>query len=162
MNVPVRLHDFLTKILFITGVSAISAITAIYCFEITARYFFHSPTGWANDAARFLFSIGIFMCLPQITKDKSHIAVTLIFNMVSNVAAKKINFIIALIAASTCLVAAVMTAHETVRQFTFGILTNSSIIIPKYWITLWMPYGFFSAGLYFLQNRNVLAESELG
>jgi TRAP-type C4-dicarboxylate transport system permease small subunit len=162
MKLFVRLHEIVAQVLFFTGASAITAITAIYCFEIVARYFFHAPTGWANDAARFLFSIGIFMCLPQITRDKSHIAVTLVFGMVSKVTAKRLNYVLAIIAALICLVAAAMTAQETLRQFYSNIITNSSIIVPKYWVTFWMPYGFLSAGLFFFQNRNTLPESEKG
>jgi len=160
MNVVFRWHNILTNSLFIIGVSAISFITAIYCFEIVARYFFRSPTGWANDAASFLFSVGIFMCLPRVTQDRGHVAVTLIFHVVSDGIAKRIAATVAFSSALICLVAAVITGHETVRQVTLGILTNSSIGIPKWWITIWMPYAFFSSGLYFLRGWNYVPKTD--
>lgn len=45
-----------------------------------------------------------------------------------------------------------ISANETLRQFNQGITTISAYPIPKWWVSIFIPYGMLSAALYFLRD----------
>ena len=57
-----------------------------------------------------------------------------------------------LVAAAVCLAAAWMTAEQAWSEFLLGVKTNTYVPIPKWWLFIFIPYGFLSAGIYFLRQ----------
>ena len=52
-----------------------------------------------------------------------------------------------------------ITANATLDQFNLGIDTISTYPVPKWWVSIFIPYGMFSSGLYFLRD---LARDDAG
>ena len=152
MAVLLRLHDRITYALFTIGVVIVGLIGVLYCYEVGSRYFFNAPTDWGNDTGSFLLSVGTFLCIPQLVKDGGHVAVTLIYQYASPGAALWIARITAIAAVIVCALAAYMTVLETIRQIDNDILTNTTTAIPKWWVTIFMPYGLANASLYFMRT----------
>ena len=53
--------------------------------------------------------------------------------------------------AAACLLAAWFTGNATLDQFHQGIDTISAYPVPKWWVSIFIPYGMLSSGLYFLR-----------
>ena len=51
-----------------------------------------------------------------------------------------------------CLFATWFCAVETWDQYRGDIETISAWPIPKWWVSIFVPYGFLSAGLYFFRQ----------
>ncbi len=62
------------------------------------------------------------------------------------------NRIIRAASAAACLLATWITANATLDQINLGIDTISTYPIPKWWVSIFIPYGMFSSGLYFLRD----------
>ena len=54
--------------------------------------------------------------------------------------------------AAACLLATWITANATIEQISLGIETISAYPVPKWCVSIFIPYGMLSAGLYFLRD----------
>ena len=55
-------------------------IAGAYAFEVVARYFFNSPTEWANAIVSYLLCAVIFLALPEQTRRRAHITITILMD----------------------------------------------------------------------------------
>jgi C4-dicarboxylate transporter, DctQ subunit len=154
MQAVLKFHDRITHMLFVVGVILIGLIGVLYVYEVGARYFFNAPTSWGNDTSSFMLSIATFLCIPQLVRDGGHVAVTIVFQYSSPNTSLWIARITAIAAAIICAAAAYMTFEEVSRQIANDILTNTTTAVPKWWITVFMPYGLANAALYFVRTLN--------
>ncbi len=143
--------DAVNRVAFLAGTALIAAIAAIYCYEVGARYFFDAPTQWANAMGGFFLSIGTFLAIPEVTRRGAHVAVDVLLNELSGVPRRRLKVVLMLTAGLLCCIACAATAIEAHRQFVQDINIMSTIIVPKWWITVFMPAGFLGAGYYFLK-----------
>jgi TRAP-type C4-dicarboxylate transport system permease small subunit len=51
-----------------------------------------------------------------------------------------------------------ITGSETWRQYAQGVWTLSALPIPKWWVSILIPYGMLSSALHFLRQ---LGDSEV-
>ena len=63
-----------------------------------------------------------------------------------------LNRIIHAASAAACLLATWFTANATLDQFNLGIDTISTYPVPKWLVSVFIPYGMFSSGLYFIRD----------
>jgi len=148
MSAVLKFHDRVTHALFVVGVILIACIAVLYVYEVCSRYFFNAPTSWGNDTSSFMLSVATFLCIPQLVKDGGHVAVTIVYQYSSPKTCLWIARIPAVAAAIVCAAGAYMTFEEVARQIANDILTNTPTAFPKWWITIFMPYGLANAALY--------------
>ncbi|MGI9289464.1 MAG: TRAP transporter small permease [Pseudomonadales bacterium] len=146
-----RLQDWITKMGFIGGVLALGAIVFSYLFEVVARYFFNSPTSWATDMVSYLLCIAVFLTLPQITRDKAHIAVTILVDGAPPRVADILHSCVYASGFAACLLTAWVSALENHRQFSRDITTLAINPIPEWWVSIFITYGMAGAAFYFLR-----------
>ena len=145
-------HDRLTTAGFALAAAFVGAIAAVFCYEVVVRYFFGAPTAWTYDVGCYLLAAVIFLAIPEMTRRGAHIHVNLIADHLAPGAAHVLRILIGLLAVAACLAAAWITGSETWRQFEQGVWTLSALPIPKWWVSILIPYGFVSSALHFLRH----------
>ncbi len=154
------LHDGLTSASFAAAAAVLGAIAFSFCYEVAARYFFAAPTSWANAIVAYLLCAAIFLAIPELTRRRSHVAINLLLDRVSARGALMLSRMVRAAGAGACLLATWITANATLDQINLGIETISAYPVPKWWVSIFIPYGMLSSGLYFL--RDLLADEATG
>jgi TRAP-type C4-dicarboxylate transport system permease small subunit len=147
-----RGHDRLTAISFQVAIACLGVIAVVYCWEVVLRYAFNAPTTWANPLVSYLLCAVIFLAMPEMTRTSSHINISLLAEAVPVRVSALLSQVVRLIGMTACLVGAWITAGETGEQLLGGIWTISYFPVPKWTVSIFIPYGFLSAGLYFLRQ----------
>ena len=119
---------------------------------MAARYFFNAPTTWANAVVSYLLCAVIFLAMPEQTRRRTHIAITILVDRADPDGADLWHMLIAIVAAATCFAVFWISASETWSQFRDGVLTVATYEIPKWWISIFIAYGLLSSALYFLRE----------
>ena len=151
LNGLARVHDGLTDVSFQFSKLCLGIIVFAYCFEVAARYLFNAPTWWADEAVSYSLCIGCFTMMPHVTREKGHVAVTLIVDMLPPARARPIYWFIYLLGFLACAFAAWISLDENIRQIVKDVYLMKVKPVPKYWISVWITYGFASSALYFLR-----------
>lgn len=144
-------HDRLTDVSFELGKICLAIILFSYCFEVAARYFFNAPTWWADEAVSYSLCIGCFLVMPGVTRDKGHVAVTFLVDMLSPGKAKPAYWVIYLLCFVACALGFWINLDENIRQIVKDVHLMKVKPIPKYWISIFITYGFGMSALHFLR-----------
>ena len=156
MSVLKQAHDYITRISLYVAMLCLAFIAAAYCIEVVLRYFFDAPTTWVNPFTSYALCLMIFLALPEMTREGSHLAINILLEKLSPDSVATLMKIVNLIGLCAALAAAWITGTETVKQYVGNIFTMAHNPIPKWIISVAIPYGFGSAALYFL--RHLLGE----
>jgi C4-dicarboxylate transporter DctQ subunit len=146
------LHDAISRIGFLIAAAALAFMVAAYCFEIFSRYALHVPTVWVSPIVSYILCIMIFLSVPELTRQSSHIYIDYLESRLSPGAAATFAGITRWIAVIACLFAAWFTLSEALDAFDNDILTNTYLPIPKWWLSILIPYAFFSSAIYFCRQ----------
>ncbi|TFL14389.1 TRAP transporter small permease [Pusillimonas caeni] len=146
-----RLHDWITRIGYWGAIGALGAIVVSYVWEVAMRYLLDSPTSWANDVVNYLLCALVFLALPEVTRARAHIAVTVLSDLAPPRVAPYLFSLINILAFASCMFAAWVSGDENIRQFVRGITTLANTPIPQWWISVFITYGFLGSALYFLR-----------
>jgi TRAP-type C4-dicarboxylate transport system permease small subunit len=144
-------HDRVTVLGFALAAIFVGVIAAIFCYEVVVRHFFGAPTAWTYDIGSFLLAGVIFLSVPEMTRRGAHVHVNLIFDYLSPAGARLLRYFIGVLAVAGCLIATWITGSEAWRQYVQDVWTLTALPIPKWWVSILVPYGFLSAGLHFLR-----------
>ncbi len=147
-----RLHDRITTAGFTLGAAALAVIVISFCYEVVARYFFAAPTEWASPLVSYSLVAMIFLAMPELTRRAAHIAINILLDRARGGTGRALQFLIRLIAAAACLLAAWFTGTETLNQFTTDVWTSPPFAVPKWAVSMFVPYGMLSAGIYFVRQ----------
>jgi len=144
-----RIHDNLTAAGFAGAAASVAVITGSFWYEVAARYFFSAPTSWAYDVASYALCPMIFLSMPEMTRRGAHIAVSYLADGLPQPYRNSLAYVVLLAAALICLIGAWISGAETWRQYIREIETISAFPIPKWWVSVFIPYGMLSSSLYF-------------
>jgi TRAP-type C4-dicarboxylate transport system permease small subunit len=147
-----RWHDKLTEASKWLAVLLLVAIAFSFSYEVLARYVFNAPTQWANAFVAYFLGAAIFLVVPELTRANSHVTINLIYDALPPGPRRALEQFARVVAGCMCLFAAWFCGTETFDQFRGGIETISAWPIPKWWISIFVPYGFASAALYFFRQ----------
>jgi TRAP-type C4-dicarboxylate transport system permease small subunit len=147
-----NLHDAVTSLSFAAAALVLAAIAVSFCYEVAARYFFGAPTSWANAFVSYFLCAAIFLSIPELTRRRAHVAINLLNDQLGSKASLGLNRLIRAAGAAACLLAAWFTANTTLDQFGLGVDTISAYPVPKWLVSIFIPYGMLSSGLYFLRH----------
>ena len=156
MSVLKQAHDQLTRLSLYVAMLCLAFIASAYCIEVVLRYFFDAPTTWVNPFTSYALCLMIFLALPEMTREGSHLCINILLESLSPATVAMLMKLVNLIGLVATLAAAWITGTETVKQYVGNIFTMAHNPIPKWIISVAIPYGFCSAALYFL--RHLLGE----
>ena len=145
-------QDALSRAGFILAACVLAFISAAYCYEVISRYFFNAPTIWASPLVSYALCLTIFLALPDLARRGLQISIDLHESWASPATLEALLRITRLAAAIACLAAAWITGEQALSEYSLGVWTNTYMPIPKWWLFVFIPYGFLSAGIYFLRQ----------
>lgn len=145
-------HDALTRGGFVLAVGLVALIACSFTYEVTARYFLNAPTEWASPLVSYSLVAAIFVAMPELTRRGAHMSLNILIDASTPGRAAVMIRLSRLLAAAACLLAAWFCADETLNQLKLNIWTSPPFSVPKWIISVWLPYGFLSSGLYFLRQ----------
>jgi len=145
-------HDFITRLGFILAAICLAVIVSSYCYEVVARYFFAAPTHWVGSLVAYLLCVSIFLTLPEITREKMHIFISVVPDMLSRRNGTALIRMGRLVGVIACFLGAWFSADASYTQFIRGLYTVNEWDVPKWMVSIFIPYGLLSSGLYFLRQ----------
>ena len=145
-------HDAVTQGGFAAAACVLGCIAFSFCYEVAARYFFSAPTSWANAFVSYLLCAAIFLAVPELTRRRAHVAINILLDRLGPGRATMLNRLVRVAGAAACLLAAWFTGNATLDQFQQGIDTISAYPVPKWCVSIFIPYAMLSSGLYFLRD----------
>lgn len=145
------IHDGLTDICFQLGKVCLAIILFAYTFEVVSRYFFNAPTWWADEAVSYSLCIGCFLMMPHVTREKGHVAVTFLVDMMPDRGARIAYWFIYLVCFIACSLAFWINLDENIRQIVNDVHLMKVKPIPKYLISVFLTFGFGMSALHFLR-----------
>lgn len=146
------IQDFITKIAGILGGISLALIVISYVYEVVTRYIFSSPTAWVSDFVSYALCASIFLALPMVTKDKGHVAVTILMDLMPAKIADIVYRLINVVGFLYLGFSAWISLHENIRQFSKGIDTLARIPVPQWWISSFITFGLGMSALYMLRH----------
>ncbi len=145
------IHDHLTLAAAVLAAIGLISIVTFYVYEVVTRYFFNSPTAWVSDFVSYFLCISVFLALPKVTKDKGHVAVTILVDIMPTKLAGYFHTAISLIGFACLGFAAWISLQENVRQYTKSIDTLAIISIPQWWVSSFITFGLALSAIYMLR-----------
>ena len=144
-------HDGLTQLAAVLASIGLISIVGSYVYEVVTRYFFNSPTAWASDYVAYALAASIFLALPKVTKDRGHVAVTILVDIMPAKVAGIFHTAISLIGFLCLSLAAWISLQENIRQYTKGIETLAIVPIPQWWVSSFITFGLALSAFYMLR-----------
>lgn len=145
-------HDRLSKASAYVAAGLVAIITVLNCVDVFARYFFNAPLTGVAGISGWLLNVTIFLAIPEITREGLHVSILFLQEYLGPQVRPVYLKTVAVISGVACLLIAYVCGAEVWRQFSEGLLTNAEIIVPQWWFTIFIPYGFASAGLHFIRT----------
>lgn len=163
------IHDRLTQLAAVLASIGLISIVGSYVYEVVTRYFFNSPTAWASDYVAYALAASVFLALPKVTKDRGHVAVTILVDILPTRVAGIIHTVISLIGFLCLSLAAWISFQENLRQYTKNIETLAIVPIPQWWVSGFITFGLALSAFYMLRyaspaqyNANSNAQESVG
>lgn len=146
-----RLHDGATDAGYVIGGIGLGSMAVIYCYEVLTRYFLGFATDWANDTFSNVLCVTLFAMVPHATRQGQHIAISLMVEIFPSLD-RGLRMFTGVLGFAMCLFAAWMSYEENVRQIVLEIVTEQNRPIPKWWMSVFITYGFLGSAFYFLRG----------
>ena len=146
------IQDGLSRGGFVLAACILAFISIAYCYEVVSRYFFNAPTIWASPMVSYALCLTIFLALPDLARRGLQVSIDLHEGWASPRLVAALLRVTCLIAGVACLTAAWITGAQAWSEYTLGVLTNTYLPIPKWWLFVFIPYGFLNGGLYFMRQ----------
>jgi TRAP-type C4-dicarboxylate transport system permease small subunit len=146
-----QLHDFMTSMAAaLAGVGLIFIVSA-YVYEVVTRYVFDSPTAWVSDFVSYALGVTVFLALPKVTRDKGHVAVTVLVDALPSRMADGIYLVLSSLGFASLAFASWISLQENIRQYQKGIETLAIVAIPQWWVSGFITFGLLLSSLYVLR-----------
>ena len=121
---------------------ALFTIGLMLAYEVVARYFFISPTIWAEELSRLVLVWAVFVGAATLIRDDGHIRVTLLTDLLSPPGQRIMRVVtlvfLAIFAAAICW----NSLPTVVDSFVRGRTTGSMMDIPSWWMQAAIPVAF--------------------
>ncbi|MBW3097255.1 TRAP transporter small permease [Pseudohoeflea coraliihabitans] len=132
------------------GGLCVVAILACYSIEVFMRYVLNAPTSWASDYVTYFLCASVFLTMPQLTREGSHVAVTVLQSSLPAVILRLAIPIGLSISAFICFFVGWLALKQTHYNFVRGIDTMSLAAVPKWTVAAPIAYGFLLSGIVLL------------
>ncbi len=143
--------DWLTHLAAVFAGVGLAMIVVSYVYEVVTRYFFNSPTAWVSDFVTYALCASVFLAFPKVTKDRGHVAVTILVDVMPKKIAGWMHVMVSLIGFLSLAFAAYISLQENIRQYTKNIETLAIIPVPQWWISSFITLGLALSSLYMLR-----------
>jgi TRAP-type C4-dicarboxylate transport system permease small subunit len=150
MRPLLRLHGLVTDLGYLAAAFGLIGMGALYCMEVVFRYFLNAPTRWSLEFITYLMLVVTFLAIPHAARAGMHIAVTLLADLYPRQAWRILTAMNA-IGLILCSFIAYISLLENIAQYQGSIETIGNIPIPKWWLSVFITYGFANSALWYLR-----------
>lgn len=130
---------------------ALVGIVLAYVYEVVARYAFDTPTWWSAELVKYLLCVLVFTVMPHVTSTRGQVAVTVVLEALPEAPRAMAGRVLALVGFAVCTTMTVFATEETARQIARNIQMMAAQPIPKWWVSVWIVFGFALSALAFLR-----------
>jgi len=152
MRPLLRLVDLLTTLGAGAATVCVGAVAFSYCFEVVSRYFFDAPTTWVSAVTTYLLLAAVMLMFPYVTRERGHIAITFLIERLGPRYGRWLSIACILVSAVVCILSIWFTGEEVHRQFVRDVRMLDTMLVPKWWLSVWFIFGFAGASIHFLQH----------
>ncbi|MGI9486691.1 MAG: TRAP transporter small permease [Geminicoccaceae bacterium] len=145
-------HDLVTEAAAALAVLGLGLIVFSYVFEVFTRYVLNSPTSWVSDFVSYALSASVFLALPKVTRERGHVAVTILVDILPDRVADWAHAAVSLMGFACLGFAAWISLEENIRQYSRGIETLAINPIPVWWVSSFITFGLAMSALYMLRH----------
>jgi C4-dicarboxylate transporter DctQ subunit len=145
-----RLHGLLTDLGYMLAALALLAMGFLYCMEVVFRYFLNAPTRWSLEVITFLMLAMTFLAVPHAVRAGMHIAVTLLADLCPG-QARRLAFALNLCGLVLCGFVTYVSLGENIAQYLGAVETIGNLVIPKWWLSAFITFGFGNSALWYLR-----------
>lgn len=142
--------DALTRAASVLAALGLAMIVGSYVYEVVSRYIFQAPTAWASDFVAYALCATAFLALPRVTKEKGHVAVTILVDVAPKSVANAAHVAVSILGFLCLSFAAWVSLQENIRQYTRGIETLAIVPIPQWWVSSFITFGLGVSAFYML------------
>lgn len=129
---------------FLVGLAAF-AVAVLVTYEVVARTFFATTTGWVNDVSEYLMGFIAFGGAAYALAEGAHVGVDLVVTRVSPTARRVLAWI-----ADVAVLAIVGLLVWLSAQFWWEAFETGERSWGLFTIDLWIPYSSFLLGMFWL------------
>ena len=149
----VGLYDrFLVVLAAIVAVMLVFA-TVIIVVEVTGRYFFNSPLGWALEVTEYILLYTTFLGMPWLVRrTQGHVRIDVMVTQFSQRTQAGLEMGVSLVVAVVCAVAAYYAVLTAWDHYVREVLTYGIYPIPKYWVIVPLAVSFVLCTIEFLRK----------
>lgn len=115
-------------------------MTLVVIYQITNRFLIKSSMPWSEEMARYLFAWLVFLGSSYAAKQKAHIGVTALVNMLPGKTQRIAEIVMYLICMGLSIVLVIFGAQIMIVQKSMNQL-SPVMRIPMYWPYLSIPFG---------------------
>lgn len=134
----------------ILAATAVGIAAIVYVAEVVARYGLHRPLNWSSDMGSYMLCVMVFLALPLITRQRGHIAVTVVVEALPPAQFAKVKRVLEMVSSIVLFVVAYFVLELCIRQYHQGVLTTMANQIPRWWLTAIMAFGIVLSACNFL------------
>lgn len=132
----------LNSLLALAAAWAFFAIGLMLGFEVTARYFFNSPTIWAEEISRLTMVWAVFIGGSTLIRNDEHIRVTMLVDLMGPTGRRIARIITLLFLAVFSFWIFWNSLPAAINSFESGRSTGSMLDIPSWWMQSATVVGF--------------------
>lgn len=148
----VRLLDHITYVCYTISGLLLLLIMTVYLAEIFLRYVLGMPTVWSIDLVSYALAAMVSMAAPELARNNMHISISLVPDSIKNVRAREIYMrFLTFFSAAVIGYVVYVTGGETYKLFQRDILTVGTFVVPKWWISIFIPIGLFFTSVQYLR-----------
>lgn len=141
---------------------ALAGIVVSYSYEVICRYLFDAPTFWSSDLVTYLLCVVVFTMMPHVTATGGQVAVTVVIDSLPDRWSLFMTRLICVLGFLACAAMAWFATGETFRQYLRDIQMLAVWPVPKWWISVWIIFGFGLSSLEYLRLAFSRAEPAEG
>jgi TRAP-type C4-dicarboxylate transport system permease small subunit len=150
MRPLLRLHGLITDVGYLAAALGLAGMGALYCMEVVFRYFLNSPTRWSLEVVTYLMLAVTFLAIPHAVRAGMQIAVTLLADLYPSQTAR-LAVVLNSIGFALCAFLAYVSLGENLAQYAGSIETIGNLVFPKWWLSVFITYGFANSALWYLR-----------
>lgn len=144
-----KVLNFIEKVLEIICTVFVGAIVFVLFYAVIMRYVFHNPPAWSIEASRFMFLWMVMFGAVLVTREKSHIGIDFIANLLP----LKIRFfwlnMLRLVMLTFC---GVLVYYGVKILPIVGQANTPTLEMSMGWLYASVPAGGFLMGVYILEQ----------
>ncbi len=137
-----KIVDRISRVLALVAAWAFFAIGLMLAYEVVARYFFNSPTIWAEELSRFFLVWAVFIASAWLLHKGDHIRVTVVADMLPLLVQRVLRILTILFV----LVIAGLVAWNgwpiVERSLRSGATSGTMMDLPNWWVQASVVVGF--------------------